>query len=757
MGYFTRVQRRAVAAVAGAALAAAGAAGVSYGAVAVSDSGWSWGNPTPQGRTLRAIAFSGGVGYAAGEGGTVLSTPDAGHTWSGLPTGTSGALEQLQVLSPSTVVVGGEAGCVTRLSTNGGQTFKRIFNVSETGCPEPVAAFSFLSGQVGFLLLHDGSVEATADGGETFARRTGIPGTSVSSGGGGAVGVAIHFSSATAGIAIVQDPGSGLASAYATPDGGVSWTPVPLPANSHITQLHFVDASDAYAVGPGTFLRSTDGGATWKAQPIALGTSFNSIECASATQCVMTVAAGNQLLLTADGGATATVKTTSSSLIYGAAYASATQIVAVGAGGATVLSGDGGATFTPVSADIGGEYGSQRPGPRGLVLAPGTKGDFALSQDGGLTWRVVATQTSARLIDVAFASPTVAYALDGGGGLQQSGNGGTSWQTLSTGTSQPPRAVAAVGGAVLLIGPRGISRARSGGRFEALGGAVASAALDDYDLAGGTVFAFGHGTADLLRSTNGGAAWTRIRLPLTGRGGRTHERLRSVAFTSASQGLVLDTAGRVWQTANAGRTWRELLTVGTSDGSELAFADATHGFLSLASYPGAEGQAYVLRTDDGGQTWRPQQVTLGAIAADGIVASGPAGGALLVYGSGPSGSLVERLLFSTSSGGDVAGQRGRIALATKRVHLTRRQLRAAHGTVLVNGTLYGAVGGERIVVSHRALKGGGWQHQVVVAGANGGSFATRWHISGPGVFVAQWAGDSGRPGIASQLLTVSVK
>jgi len=205
-------------------------AGLSLANVNVSKSGWAWGNPTPQGRTLRSIAFSGGVGYAVGYGGTALSTTNAGLSWNGLTTGTSVNLERVQALAPATVIVGGGGGCVTRISEDGGQVFKRIFNVAESGCSEPVAAFSFISPKIGFLLLANGSVEQTTDGGETFSRRTGIPGTAASSGGGGMVGTDIHFLTATAGIAIVSDPNSGASAAYTTPDGGVSWTPVALPA-----------------------------------------------------------------------------------------------------------------------------------------------------------------------------------------------------------------------------------------------------------------------------------------------------------------------------------------------------------------------------------------------------------------------------------------------------------------------------------------------------------------------------------------------
>ena len=733
--------------------------GISAAAVNVSDAGWSWSNPTPQGRTLSAISFSGGVGYAVGNGGTALSTSSAGASWSGLTTGTTGDLERVQVLSPTNVVVGGAGGCITRISADGGQTFKRIFNVSESGCPEPVAAFSFVSAQLGLLLLHNGAVEATADGGETFARKTGIPGTAASSSGGGAVGVALHFVSASVGIAFVSDPTSGASSAYMTPDGGVSWTQVTLPAGAKITALDWVDANDAYAIGPGTLLRTKNGGMTWESRPIATGNSFNSIDCATVAECILTVSAGNELVKTSDGGETDTVKATSSSLIYGAAYASATQIVAVGASGATVLSNDGGATFAPSSGDIGGEYSKLRSGPGGLVVAPGAKGNLAFSSDEGQTWRVLATQTSAELADVAFSTPQIGYALDVNGGLQQTNNGGGSWLTLSPGTSTPAKAVVALGTrAVLLIGPVGIHRALNGGRFEASSGkVVAGAHLSDYDLTGSTVFAFGVGTHTLIRSTSLGGKWTAIKLPLTNRRGRTKVSVRSVAFTSPARGFLLDTAGRVWLTANTGRSWREITSTGSSNGIQLVFSDPLDGFLTIGSFGRDSSNAYVLRTADGGASWHPQVITVGSIPSDGILVSSALNASLLIDGSSTSGAPLKRMLFTTRSGGEVAGTAASLSLATRRRAFTKRKLKVAHGTITVNGTLTGALGGEQIVVSRRAAAGGQWQHQVVVAGANGGSFTTTWHISSSSVFVAQWAGDSGRPGLGSRILSVSVR
>ena len=62
---------------------AAGASGPADAAVQVSQSGWQWGNPTPQGNTIRALDFNAGRGYAVGDAGTALRTDDGGATWVG--------------------------------------------------------------------------------------------------------------------------------------------------------------------------------------------------------------------------------------------------------------------------------------------------------------------------------------------------------------------------------------------------------------------------------------------------------------------------------------------------------------------------------------------------------------------------------------------------------------------------------------------------------------------------------------------------
>jgi hypothetical protein len=117
---------------------------------------------------------------------------------------------------------------------------------------------------------------------------------------------------------------------------------------------------------------------------------------------------------------------------------------------------------------------------------------------------------------------------------------------------------------------------------------------------------------------------------------------------------------------------------------------------------------------------------------------------------------VFRSLFTTASGGD-AGTASTLSLTSDRKRLTRKQLRNANRRLTVTGALKGAQGGEPIVVSARAAGSTNWTEQVVTAGANGGRFTATFRASGTTEFVARWAGDSGRQGAGSSVLSVTVR
>src|SRR3954452_17231788 len=112
--------------------------------VQVGSSGWQWGNPLPQGNTLRSMSFAGVNGYAAGDFGTLLRTGDGGVTWSGLLSGTFTNLSEVQAIDGDSVFAAG--GCVARRSDDAGATFRRVaFTSVESSCKEQFAAGWFVN------------------------------------------------------------------------------------------------------------------------------------------------------------------------------------------------------------------------------------------------------------------------------------------------------------------------------------------------------------------------------------------------------------------------------------------------------------------------------------------------------------------------------------------------------------------------------------------------------------------------------------
>jgi hypothetical protein len=177
--------------------------------------------------------------------------------------------------------------------------------------------------------------------------------------------------------------------------------------------------------------------------------------------------------------------------------------------------------------------------------------------------------------------------------------------------------------------------------------------------------------------------------------------------------------------------------------------DANNGLIQMSrihgSYSHPAATASVLRTSDGGNTWRMQAIARGPMSD--VIATDNQHAYALVGGNH---------FFFTNSGGD-AGSPTTLALRTSKKTYTKKAFKKARGRVTVSGSLAGAVGGEQILVARRDIKGTNWVQQIVTAGANGGSFTTSWKIRGSSVFVAQWAGDSGRRGAGSVPLAISVK
>ena len=209
-----------LAAAAGATFALSGSAAA---AVQVSQSGWAWGNPQPQGNTIRAMDFAAGRGFAVGDAGTALRTDDGGATWSGLATGTALGLDRA-------------AGRLARRRDHPGRRRLRRaphrrrrthvpthLRARRARLPGSRAGRVVHRRETGYLVLRNGNVLRTSDGGETFERRTAIPGTPAREDNRGqAVPADVVFTDADTGVVFL----GGDSVAYRTTDRGQSWNRV---------------------------------------------------------------------------------------------------------------------------------------------------------------------------------------------------------------------------------------------------------------------------------------------------------------------------------------------------------------------------------------------------------------------------------------------------------------------------------------------------------------------------------------------------
>jgi photosystem II stability/assembly factor-like uncharacterized protein len=430
---------------------------------------------------------------------------------------------------------------------------------------------------------------------------------------------------------------------------------------------------------------------------------------------------------------TLTAVSPSSRRLFAIAFGPGTRAVAAGEDGTTVVSDDGGGAWASVGGRLSESFSRIRAVSASLVFAVGPNGALAQSSDGGRSWTEIGVSTSEDVLDVSFADAFVGYAVDAAGTVLRTDNGGVSWQILDTGYAGTPQAVVALGpGTVLLIGGRGILRSADGGQSFSRVRAriVAGARLFNADRAGRQVFAYG--SKNIIASADRGRTWRKVLRP-------RKALLASLDFVSARTGFVLGQDGRLFKTRHGGRRWNDLSAVGSDDATGMSFGTAAHGYLTLSRF-GDDSNGYVLRTTDGGRSWRPQLVSSATPAAEGLAATGSQGAFLL---ANPG------LLLFTTSGGD-RGEPSKVTIRTARRRVRRRSV------IRVRGRVRGARPGARVLVARRSRGESGWVHQDARVASNG-TFTTRWRVIRTSAFVAQWAGDEDSGGDGSAARVVRAK
>jgi photosystem II stability/assembly factor-like uncharacterized protein len=718
------------------ALAVVTSASADEPAVSWQRTAWFWGSPLPRGVDLNSVALVGDRGYAGGFEGVLLRTDDGGRSWIGLEAPSREDIRTVAAPAADTLIL---TGCERAFrSDDGGASFRELA-ARPRNSGNCIAKAVFPSSSRGFVLLEDGTVRRSDDGGESFSAAAPLPGE----------GRDIEFVDERSGFASVlsQFP---TVTIYRTTDGGASWSAV-AQAGSGAGDIALAGPGVVYALAGGGLLRSDDGGETWISRPLAgraPEVGLDSVSCVSADRCLLAgvVRGRYRLLVTSDGGATAS-ELAGTEGAYVAASASEGRVVAVGELGATLVSDDGGLSFQPV----GGGWGPlvDRPlrtaGDRG-AYAPTVESTSELirTRNGGRSWSFVelplgrnefvkdhwyATPRTGMVLALRYSETERPYRAR----LLRTDDAGSHWRTVHRGDSRSLAAVAMLTGRrVLAAGPRGLRLSVDGGRRFRRPLGVGGSPLSSFDSGRGIVAAYG--PRAIAVSRDGGNTWRRHARPAG--------RLADVDFVDRQVGYLVTRAGALYKTTEGGRGWRRLLGAGPRAASGVSFADRRNGYLDVSSprrdvdpylFGDDSSVARLLRTSDGGRSWRPQFRVAGNRVRD-IAALTPRAAVLASGGD----------LAWTATGGD--------ASARTRLTLAARRSRHGPGRVAVSGRLSPARGGERVEVS--LFSRGRWRSRRVAVDSDG-RFALDLPRFGPAVAVAHWVSDGQRRGAGTRPLRIA--
>lgn len=534
------------------------------------DGGVTW-TPTTTGKaeSLRSLVFSGAqTGWAVGTGGTVLKTTDGGRIWTPQRSGITSTLTMASFADTQNGWAGGPDGTVIK-TADGGTTWGRL----SPPLPSPpswygvdrMGTITLVDAQTGWVAGHDGAILKTTDGGRTWTVQT--QGTSTNL-------TAVHFLDTTTGWAV-----SAL-NFLKTDDGGASWRRSNLPPSSislDFVDGYFVDEQKGWAIGGPYIFKTVDGGAIWTEQEHWMHT-FVDIHFVDRDHGYV-LARDGVMAVTSDGGQTwgrygGVISDEYNGRLTSFHFTDPQTFTSVGEHGAisrtSMATGRTQPEYRGTLADL--LFTKFVDSNTGWALADASDASgpataVRKTTDGGATWSAPA-EGSGSALSLDFVDGQTGWGVGYSGSIVKTADGGVTW----VGQTSPVTSILN--------------------------------SVDFVDSRNG--WAVGDNEA-IIGTTDGGTTWTQLayRLPDARFYAVSPSSFKSVRFLDSQRGWIAGTNGNILRTTDGGRTWLTWTAPPGTAGpggafSSIGFADALTGW--------AVGRGVVVVTTDGGVTWTPQTI-----------------------------------------------------------------------------------------------------------------------------------------------------
>ena len=527
---------------------------------------WSQDYIDAQIRDIYSVTFvDANIGYVAGTGGLLMKTTDGGQSWSEQTSGTTSTLWDVDFIDASTGYVVGASGTIL-FTSDGGTNWTPSFYGTAT-----LYKVNFINNNLGFIgssSTTTGRLLRTTNGGSSWdnitANIAGLDGTVRG----------LHFLDANTGW-ISNSTGK----IFKTIDGGASGSMVYYIGSTTATiyEVKFSDANTGYAISSaGRVLNSTDGGTSWTLTQTSAVKNLYGLGILG----VYTEDVAPPILVGGDAG---TIIKSLDGVNWQVDFYAASQEILQRA------------AFP--SETVGYTVG-------GSITTGAESGDILKTTNGGTTWTKLALDPGYRIYSVFFLTENLGYiGVRGPTGVYKTTDGGQNWQMLNTGTGTSTTLVYDIKfydqnlGFALYQSGQVARTSDAGATWAPISTNWGSAAgYELYVASANVIYACGAG-GRLSKSVNGGLSFFQLLPNLNA------SILWGMHFFDETHGYIAGSSGRIFKTVD-GNTFTEMQLPVTSQFYPLRFATSNIGWVG-----GASGELFY--TLNGGNDWTLSNLSIG--------------------------------------------------------------------------------------------------------------------------------------------------
>jgi len=484
-------------------------------------------------------------GWALGLEGTIVHTIDGGVNWENQTSNSSFELKDIFFSNNQKGWAVGTRGTVLKTSDGG----KKWLSVN-IGISSDIHAVFFKDISNGWMMTQTDGIFRTQNGGQTWTQTSEIEGNIYFVDG--------YFSSASQWILLAYDK------ILYTNNAGASWQTFTY-SGAQFIKLSFIDNNNGWAMynlaGTMTFLKTTNGGATWTALSGKISTRTSDFQFTSQNNGY--AIASERIFRTTDGGTTWNYQIIGDvdglgfgSSITGLHFINASKGWLVGWYGLVYHTTDGGSSWYPQNDFFTNGFGKASfvNSTTGWVIA---NNKLIKTTDGGMSWtKQYPNSTYITLNGIFFLNSNIGWVVGTNGKINKTVDGGNNWTAQVSGLEN-----------------------------------TYAELKDCYFLDANSGWVVG---SKVLRTKNGGVTWTQM---------SSFDDLEyyDVHFINSEYGWILESSGKIYRTVDGGENWllynTGLSSIYNETHRAFDFKDLNNGWVLTDNR--------IAKTSNGGISWTP--------------------------------------------------------------------------------------------------------------------------------------------------------